>query len=588
MVITLQSDLDTTEKALQAARKSIANDPIASESLEVLDGLEHTYSRLMTKVNALYALLNVQDQYPELDGIGFNFVWVLLLAHNLKINIHKQAIGSFFEWDKLDQAVGGGQKPLDNRQGHVVSYQTFPLTCFQVQNFTNRLEKQLQNVNQLWWLPSINSIHIVNALQNSMTLRALSPFPTLFRPNSQSCMRTSPSWKTFGLPRLQELYHFGSLTKTFAVGSMACWRVTAAWKSTVTWVSKQTTSAIGMVMSWPRLNSLYFVLKVSPLAQVSLPNLMFYRWKILAFSPAMSWPHPWRSQSLDKPSGFGGMVWESHKRSCFHHNFPCVWNMPNIHHLGWTRGCRGLGHHPRRRHRPFRFWCGSTIWRSQCTSLRLSWRGESGPQWRRSKWCTGGTATVQPLHDPCLASTTGALPLAWTLLLIANVDQDLTIDPTTIYGRPSSVDNVLARRILPPQNGFPQVIFDIDTIKLLRSPTVWLDDVCINRCIPLLFASIRPDNWNTFAVFSTHDLLRFRYNATNKVLWQWMHYTSFWTKDIWILPIHCPGHWVLCIAQLSHSELLLFDSLGEQHPWRTDVEVRSSTCITFCCLIWIQ
>ena len=74
MVITLQSDLDTTEKALQAARKSIANDPIASESLEVLDGLEHTYSRLMTKVNALYALLNVQDQYPELDGIGFNFV----------------------------------------------------------------------------------------------------------------------------------------------------------------------------------------------------------------------------------------------------------------------------------------------------------------------------------------------------------------------------------------------------------------------------------------------------------------------------------------------------------------------------------
>ncbi|KAG9309293.1 hypothetical protein JVU11DRAFT_10780 [Chiua virens] len=39
-VITLQSDLDTTEKAFQAARNTIANDPVVSESLEVLDGLE--------------------------------------------------------------------------------------------------------------------------------------------------------------------------------------------------------------------------------------------------------------------------------------------------------------------------------------------------------------------------------------------------------------------------------------------------------------------------------------------------------------------------------------------------------------------
>lgn len=115
----------------------------------MLDGLERTYGRLMTKVDTLYASLNVQDQYPELDGIGFDFVRVLLLARDLKINIRKRAIGSFFEWDKLDQAVGGGQKPLGNRQEHVVSYQTFPLTCFQVRNFTNRLEKQSQNVNQL-------------------------------------------------------------------------------------------------------------------------------------------------------------------------------------------------------------------------------------------------------------------------------------------------------------------------------------------------------------------------------------------------------------------------------------------------------
>ncbi|KAI9464333.1 hypothetical protein HD554DRAFT_2175123 [Boletus coccyginus] len=102
---------------------------------------------------------------------------------------------------------------------------------------------------------------------------------------------------------------------------------------------------------------------------------------------------------------------------------------------------------------------------------------------------------------------------------VSNDAQDLTIDPTTIYGQPSFVNNVLARRILPPQNGFPLVIFDIDAIKLLRSPTAWLNGVCINGYIPLLFASIRSNNWNAFVVFFTHDLSQFQYNATDEVLW---------------------------------------------------------------------
>jgi len=36
----------------------------------------------------------------------------LLMAQDLKINIRKQAIGSFFEWDKLDCVVGRKDKPL--------------------------------------------------------------------------------------------------------------------------------------------------------------------------------------------------------------------------------------------------------------------------------------------------------------------------------------------------------------------------------------------------------------------------------------------------------------------------------------------
>lgn len=112
MVISLQSDLDATEKALQTARSTIEKDELSNEALDVLSGLERTHERLMTKVDSLYMSLNIQDEFPELDGVNFDFVRLLLLARDLKINIRKRAIGSFFEWDRLDQAVGGGQKPL--------------------------------------------------------------------------------------------------------------------------------------------------------------------------------------------------------------------------------------------------------------------------------------------------------------------------------------------------------------------------------------------------------------------------------------------------------------------------------------------
>ena len=37
------------------------------------------------------------------------------MARDLKINIRKRAIGTFFEYDKLDQAVAGHSNPLGRR-----------------------------------------------------------------------------------------------------------------------------------------------------------------------------------------------------------------------------------------------------------------------------------------------------------------------------------------------------------------------------------------------------------------------------------------------------------------------------------------
>jgi hypothetical protein len=112
MVLTLQGDLDCVDQAIQTTKATLGKTTPSSESLGMMESLERTHERLKGKVEALYASLNVHESFPELHGIDLGFVRLLLMARDLKINIRKRAIGSFFEWDKLDQAVGGKQQAL--------------------------------------------------------------------------------------------------------------------------------------------------------------------------------------------------------------------------------------------------------------------------------------------------------------------------------------------------------------------------------------------------------------------------------------------------------------------------------------------
>lgn len=104
--------MDTTDRAIQSTKGFMEKESVSDDTLAALDSLERTHDRLIAKVDVLYASLNVRDKFPELEGISLDFVRTLLLARDLKINIRKRAIGSFFEWDKLDRAVGGAQKAL--------------------------------------------------------------------------------------------------------------------------------------------------------------------------------------------------------------------------------------------------------------------------------------------------------------------------------------------------------------------------------------------------------------------------------------------------------------------------------------------
>ncbi|KIM38191.1 hypothetical protein M413DRAFT_30325 [Hebeloma cylindrosporum] len=114
-VLTLQGDLDAVEKAIQTAKVALSASSAPSQSASILVGLEEMHDQLSEKVEELYVSLNIHESYPDLQGVGIDFVRTLLMARDLKVNIRKRAIGSFFEWDRLDQAVGGRSNPLGTK-----------------------------------------------------------------------------------------------------------------------------------------------------------------------------------------------------------------------------------------------------------------------------------------------------------------------------------------------------------------------------------------------------------------------------------------------------------------------------------------
>ena len=111
MVLNLQSDLEMVEKTISTMESTLRSSA-STRSKTILAGLHESRQSLTTNLDALYISLNVFNEFPDLKGINLDFIHTLFMARDLKINIRKRAVGSFFEWDRLDQAVGGRNQTL--------------------------------------------------------------------------------------------------------------------------------------------------------------------------------------------------------------------------------------------------------------------------------------------------------------------------------------------------------------------------------------------------------------------------------------------------------------------------------------------
>ena len=111
-MLGLQSNIDTVEATLTSTRSTVAHHKIPPEALQAIESLKRNHACLLQNVKLLYTSLNIGNTFLELEGLSLDFVCTLLLAWDLKINIHKRAVANFLELDKLDRAMGGKQNPL--------------------------------------------------------------------------------------------------------------------------------------------------------------------------------------------------------------------------------------------------------------------------------------------------------------------------------------------------------------------------------------------------------------------------------------------------------------------------------------------
>lgn len=216
-VLILQTELDASERTLQTTRTAIEKEQAAEMALEALDSMERTHRRLLEKVEGLYSSLNVQEQFPALDGVNLDFVRTLLLARDLKINIRKRAIGSFFEWDKLDRAVGGKDKALgewyQSRRVCTSSYSS------QARNFTNKPAKRYPSASPHLCPRSESSTSTAKRSNSCTTQHVPFHFPHHSRQSSQNCVTTRLSSRTSGSRQLKKKSPAGSPIEKFARGS---------------------------------------------------------------------------------------------------------------------------------------------------------------------------------------------------------------------------------------------------------------------------------------------------------------------------------------------------------------------------------
>ncbi|KAJ8515558.1 hypothetical protein ONZ45_g7029 [Pleurotus djamor] len=175
--------------------------------------------------------------------------------------------------------------------------------------------------------------------------------------------------------------------------------------------------------------------------------------------------------------------------------------------------------------------------------------------------------------------------LDWSLLPNIRLDKNIlhVLQSLKYDSSPTDHGAVLVRTL----SGH-EIVVERQDIQALKGRMSWLNQTCINSCAALLQNTYGKDS--EFAIFDTYALVLIKEGATDETLRRKFSHTQFWSKNKWIIPIHRPqpdSHWVLCVADLLRKRYSVFDSFGSPVRWAEDLEVEAVQTTDYDCGVWV-
>ncbi|KZP28678.1 hypothetical protein FIBSPDRAFT_994208 [Athelia psychrophila] len=502
-VFALQDDVAAVEKVIDDARGALSQGKDNRGTKASLQELRDHHRHLLDGVEKLYASLNVHENFPELEGVDINFVRILLLARDSKINIRKRAVGSFLEWERLDQAVGGKHQALGTK-AHQRTRQAI----------TRRKPALLRAIHTF----NKYCAQLVDLHDPSWAIPLPQPLPT----NLSALRDRSDLMEDVWISRREE--------------EMPRWLADSSVRNGIRAVLKKD----GCLRERRRLGR-------------EADSLC--RWLGKELSAVELVLH------METHSSLHVLLAEQRRQLLF---LLKRWSTPLASDIRFQTAAR----------------------EATRTAQRLAgMEPEVVLDWMAPMLAPNVVMLEEDISDQVSEPEPSAYPLDSDNLIVEDdledVDDANSDDEVIIELASSTLEPLPSRRF--------HVSVDSNTLQQFLSPTAMLNDESINGAAMLLQTQLLNCGVNaaaSVAILSTHALVCARYGTSDDQLWRGAKNTLYWTKDVWILPIHRPAtkHWVLCVVYPLKKKLHLFDSFAEQTSWHTETKVIMTLIARLSCI----
>ncbi|PPQ76972.1 hypothetical protein CVT26_007834 [Gymnopilus dilepis] len=517
-LLSLQGHWDSAENAIQVAAEALKTSK-ATKSLNMLKAIQETHEQNSRDLEKLYVSLSNDKSPLQVKKAEPEFRQALRLAHDLKITIRRQAISSFFEWDRLDQAVGGRNSALGTKLHQ------------QTRKAISRRQPALMSAIKKYNAYCATLERLYNPACN---LPLPQPLPTKLSELRDSSLLAEDVWTTSDSKPLPWLRNPNVQSGIYAMLKQArCLeekrRLQSEAENLCRWLGRELL-AVELALYSPSNASL-----LVHLSRCRDHLLQLKAYWINPFIPTERFDaqcaHA-KELALQliggNPMGEGKKIYA--QSADFDHEVIDESSMEPVNQdIDPT-----------------------TL--LLVTDVLLSTEELEGAS------IPDDTCAIQNMH---------MTKLAW-IEPLGIIEDDLDV---------STLKMPVPLASPPSFSALHGIGFNLDDLQRLTQAETMLNDICLNGCATILKDICDKDpslglNSHHCALFTTHDLIRARYKARDQELWRTMSSTKYWDKDVWILPIHRPQqmHWVLCVAYPKHRVILLYDSLVDQEAWSYDLK----------------